>query len=241
MKTSHCLIFLSILFSSFSCEKGKPRETVEILPPVVEELKKAEIPLLSLSKGDTWKYKIRIEIPAGITSEGAAAVDVGQEKTRVFLGKIKVADKPEVDAFEVTRSGAPVERELIEIHDDRIMMRGSILPDEPNAKPVWLDPPVLFAFSGMRPGQEAAKFTVQKGERQRGIQVVARESVTVPAGKYDAVRLLMTGNDGGLILRKTIWFTPKVGIIKEEKSHYANEKLVYRETTELTDLTIAGR
>ncbi len=231
---------IACLLPLLSCEK---EEAAGSKPSVSDEgnLKAADTPILPLNAGDTWKYKVNVEVPPGVTSEGAAAVDIEQEKTRVFKGKVFVAEGlPEVDAFDVTVPGQAVERELVEIHEDRILMRGSTQPEVPGAKPLWLDPPVPFVTAGLRAGQTLASLGVQEGARKRGLKVVAREKVKVPAGEYDAIRLLMTGNDGQFEVRRTTWFVPRVGIVKEEKARYAEDKLLFRETTELTETNVTG-
>ena len=206
----------------------------------VADLAKAEIPILSLKEGDYWKYKVIVEIPEGITSEGAAAIEIEQEKTRIYKGKVFVAEGyPEVDAFDVSAPGQPVERELVEIYEDKIMMRGSAFPGKPESEPVWLNPAVPFVSAGIRAGQDLAKLGVQDGGRKRGIKVVAREKRKVPAGEFDSIRILMTGNDGKFEVRRTTWFVTGVGIVKEEKSRYADGKLIFRETTDLVETSVA--
>lgn len=231
---------IACLLPLLSCDNEKP---VAVNPSDAADkvLKAADTPILPLRVGDSWRYKVKVEVPPGVTSEGAAAVEIEQDKTRVFKGKVFVAEGlPEVDAFDVTVAGQPVERELVEIHDDRILMRGSTQPEVPGAEPLWLDPPVPFVTAGLRAGQTLASLGVQEGARKRGLKVVAREKVTVPAGEYDAIRLLMTGNDGQFEVRRTTWFVPRVGIVKEEKARYAKDTLLFRETTELTGMNVTG-
>ena len=45
----------------------------------------------------------------------------------------------------------------------------------------------------------------------------------------------MTGKDSGLELRRTIWFAPGIGIVKEQTSRYTAETLLFRQTQELTE------
>ncbi len=247
MNTIRPTIALLLLLPFSACKKegktaDKEGEPIPEESPITAEIAKQDMPMLPLEKGDTWVYKVRVEIPAGVTAEGSAEVDMEHEMERVYLGKLKIGDhEEEVDVFEVTRPSSPRERELVEIYDDRIMMRGSVFPASGEDVIQWLEPPVPFVFAGMRPGQEYSKLSVQEGTRERGIRVVARENVTVPAGEFPAIRLLMTGNDGELLLRKTIWFSPKNGIVKEEKSRYSGEKLLFRETTELTKTTVSSK
>jgi hypothetical protein len=231
---------IACLLPLVSCEKEKQ---VATKPSDIaqERLKATDIPILPLVVGDFWKYKVKVEVPQGVTSEGASAIEIDQEKTRVFKGKVFVAEGyPEVEAFDVSIPGQPVERELVEIHEDRILMRGSTQPEVADAKPIWLDPPIPFVTAGLRAGQSIANLGDDAGARKRGLQVVAREKVSVPAGEYDAIRLLMTGNDGQFEVRRTTWFVPKVGIVKEEKARYAGDKLLFRETTDLIVTTVTG-
>lgn len=235
------LLALACLIPLAACEKKEEKPEATEKPSAASlELQAQDMPLLPLKKGDSWKYKVRVEIPPDITSEGAAAMDVEKEMERMYLGKMKIGDnEPEVDVFEVSLPGEKTTRELVEIHDNRIMMRGTSEPNGGNT--VWLDPPVLFVFAGMRPGQETVKISSEEGVRQRDIQVVARETVTVPAGEFPAIRLLMTGSDAGFVLRKTTWFSPKTGIVKEEKTRYAGDKLLFRETTELVATNVEAK
>ncbi|MEP2775232.1 MAG: hypothetical protein ABJQ29_01960 [Luteolibacter sp.] len=231
-----------ILLVSCDDKKEQAEETKPVVTEATRDLMAVDIPMLPLKKGDFWKYKVSIEIPAGITSEGASAVEIDQEKTRTYLGKVKVAkDYPEVDAFDVTMRGEATERELVEIHEDRILMRGSTRPDQLDAKPLWMDPPIPFVVAGIRAGQEMASLGLKDGSRSRGIKVVAREKLTTAIGEFPAIRLLMTGNDGKFELRKTIWFVPGLGIAKEEKTRYAEGKLIFRETTLLEETSVIPR
>lgn len=237
------LLLSSVVLFSQACKKNKAEqgdtEKSPSISDVDEKFRKADTPILPIKKGDYWKYKVRVEVPEGITSEAGAALDVEREKTRTFLGKVKISEKySEVDAFDVTAPGQPVERELVEIYEDRVMMRGTAQPDVLDSKPIWLEPAVPFVVAGMRPGQQMLDLEVQNGARHRGMKVVARENIKVPAGEFQAIRLLMTGNDGPVEIRRSTWFTPKLGIVKEEKTRYANKKLIMRETVELTETNV---
>jgi hypothetical protein len=104
------------------------------------------------------------------------------------------------------------------------------------AHPLWLDPPVPFVIAGMRPGTELPEIKDAQGAVTRKTQVIAREDVTVPAGKFASIRILTTGTDGDMELRLTRWFSPGNGIIREEKTRYRKEKLIFRETQELKEI-----
>lgn len=198
---------------------------------------RSDMPILPVSPGDTWTYEVNLGIPADVTSAGAAEVEAKHRRTRTYLGKIPAAEGlPATDCFEVRVPGFPNEREFVEIHDDRILMRGSLLMRPETTRPMWLETPVPFVIAGMKPGTAMPEMKSADGGLARSTQVIARESITVPAGSFPCIRLLTTGSDGDLELRRTIWFAPGSGIIREEKSRYRREQLIFRETHQLVEL-----
>lgn len=215
-----------------SCDKPAGKQTTA--PAADEALRLQDTPVLPVNPGDSWIYQVRLFIPPDVTSPGAAEVNTNHERVRTYLGKQSAAPGlPATDCFEVTVPGAPNEREFVEIQDDRILMRGSLVLRQEATKPMWLDQPVPFVIAGMKPGTAMPGFQTADGGLSRRTEVIAREAVTVPAGTFEAIRLLTTGRDGDLELRRTIWFTPRTGIVREEKIRYRADKLVFRETQEL--------
>ena len=95
-----------------------------------------------------------------------------------------------------------------------------------------------FCFRRYACGKQDGRTQRQDGARNRGLKVVGREEVKVPLGDFNAIRLLMTGNDGKFELRRTTWFVPQVGIVKEEKTRYSDGKLLFRETTVLIETSV---
>ncbi|MES2438842.1 MAG: hypothetical protein V4584_07240 [Verrucomicrobiota bacterium] len=242
MKTS-ALLSLSAAATVLltACDPGK-KSAGEAPPPEPTAATRSDIPILPAKKGDTWVYQVHLEIPADVTSPGAAEVEEKHQRTRTYLGKISpVQGLPEVDCFEVIAPAAPVEREFVEIHEDKVLMRGSMIMRPETTRPMWLDHPVPFVVAGMKPGTESPEVRTVGGGLSRKTQVVARESITVPAGTYPAIRLLMTGSDGDLELRRSIWFSPGTGIIREEKTRYRLGKLIFRETQELTKTSMNAK
>jgi hypothetical protein len=157
------------------------------------------------------------------------------------VGKISPADGlPAVDCFEVVAPVAPVEREFVEIHDDRVLMRGSMIMRPETTRPMWLDHPVPLVVAGMKAGGESPEIEAADGGLARKTRVMAREEVTVPAGTFPSIRLLMTGSDGDLELSRTIWFSPGTGIVREEKVRHRFGKLIFRETHELEEFRPSG-
>lgn len=201
----------------------------------------AKIRILPVSPGDRWVYDVSLEIPSGITSAGAGAVSTKHRRPRTYLGKKSAAEGlPEVDCFEVTVPGSPDEREFVEIQNDRILLYGSLIMRPETTKPMWMDKPVLFFQTGMIPGTKIPEVSTDNRAFTRQTEDIAVEDVKVPAGTFHCHRLLMNGNDGEIELRRTIWFSPGNGIIREEKTRYRREKLLYREIQELSELKRAA-
>lgn len=230
----HILVFALFTAVLVSCDRSKEPDAV----PESSASALSDIPLLPVTKGDVWIYKVHLEIPESVTSPGAAEVDQIHQRTRTYLGKISPASGlPEVDCFEITVPRSPVEREFVEIHEDRILMRGSMIMRPETTRPMWLDHPVPFVIAGMKAGTETPEIQVPGGSLSRKTQVIGREDVKVPAGSFPSIRLLMSGSDGDLELRRTIWFSPGTGIVREEKIRYRQGKVIFKETQELAKLT----
>jgi len=228
------LTTVSLLLNA--CDAGKKAAAQK---PEPGSLAQQDTPILPVKKGDTWRYDVRLEIPADVTSPGAAEVDTSHQRVRNYLGKISPANGlPEVDCFEVIVPNAPVEREFVEIYDDRILMRGSMIMRPETTKPMWLDRAIPFVIAGMKPGTQLPELEAAGGGLSRKTHIVAREDVSVPAGTFPAVRILMTGKDGEFELRRTTWFSPGVGIVREEKTRYLKDKLIFRETQQLTETSV---
>jgi hypothetical protein len=98
---------------------------------------------------------------------------------------------------------------------------------------------VPFIIAGMRPGDKLPDLEAVGGSRTRATEVVAREEITVPAGTFQTIRLLMTGEDGRVKLKRFIWFAPGHGLIREEKTRHLDGILLLEETVELTILNKA--
>jgi len=226
------LMFPTLLFAFFLCA-CKPDFRTHPAPDAVF----ADVPLLPAAAGDEWIYQVRLRIPAGVTSSTAAEVDTTFNRVRTYLGKISASDGlPETDCFEVTVPGSPREREFVDIFPDRILMRGSQVMRPETARPIWLEQAETFVTAGMMAGDSLPDFISADGGIIRRTRIITREEVTVPCGNFRCIRLLITGSDGELDLRRRIWFAPGTGIVREEKSRYRRDQLVLREVHELVEM-----
>lgn len=200
----------------------------------------ADTPILRISAGDFWKYQVRVEIPAGVTGREAAAVDVTHTRTRKFLGKVPfIEGEPEAECFEVTTLGSAPTREFVAIWDDRIELLGEMLMKGQESRPIVFPKPILFIRAGLRAGDniEIPSLTFEGSGMvaPRSCRVIGREEIEVTAGKFQAVRLLMGSIDGKIETRRLLWFSPGVGIVREERVRYADGRIIVRETHELSE------
>jgi|GEM_PF-1152594 len=235
------LFVLGMAMPMVGCKKPEKKPAIPITS-AREAAIRADIPLLPVTKGDFWRYAVHLEIPADAAKTGTPEVDKTIQRSRTYVGKVSPgAGHPDTDCFEVTTPDFPTEREFVDIHEDKILLRGSLLMRPEAHQPLWYDQPIPFITAGVNGGDELREFNVGSQMRTRKIQVVGREEVTVPAGKFPSIRLLMAGLDGAFELRRTIWFSPGVGIVREEKTRYHSDKLILRETQELLETSLKKR
>lgn len=201
-----------------------------------------DIPILEVKAGDAWKYRVQVDVPAGVTAPDSQAVSSTHERVRTYLGKLPISkDAEPVDCFEVTAPGAPRDREFVNIEPDRIELVGELKMKDDDSRPIVFPAPILFIKAGLQAGDtlEIPAMTVGGSSipRQRSAAVIGREECEVPAGKFQTVRLVMGGMDGGIETRRTLWFSPGKGIVKEERVRYAEGKVVVKEVHELVEIT----
>lgn len=201
----------------------------------------ADTPLLRISAGDFWTYEVRVEIPAGVTGREAASVDVSHSRTRTFLGKTPFLEgEPAVDCFEVTTPGSPATREFVAIWDDRVELLGEMMMKGPESRPIVFPEPIMFIRAGLRAGDTieipALTFEGSGMVAPRSCRVIGREEIQVPAGTFQAIRLMMGSVDGKIETRRLLWFSPGVGIVREERVRYAEGRIIVRETHVLSEM-----
>ncbi|MFT3990503.1 MAG: hypothetical protein QM680_03745 [Luteolibacter sp.] len=238
----HLLTPLAIasLLASTACRKKSVAAAPAPTPERPET--QSDIPLLPIKPGAEWNYQVTIEIPADIPQPGNPAQSLKTTRTRTYLGKTSPGEGfPTTDCFEVTTPNSPKENEFVEIHDDKILLRGGLVRKTDDAKPLWYEKPLPFVKAGIKAGDQLREFNLGTDHRTRKIDIIGRESITVPAGTYSAIRMLMSGKDGDFELRRTIWFSPGNGIIREEKIRYHKDQLILRETQELTSTNVPKR
>lgn len=256
MNTRHLFtVTLLICFAATACKKtpNTPTKTPqqeyrdlvsEVKEQSVAATKGADIPILPVSEGDTWVYQVTVQMPEGVTADGKAVEGAAFERKRTYVGKIKPsAAHPETGCFQLEAKGSAVEREFVDIDEERVIMRGSGVEGSSEVPPLWLEPGVLLVRAGLLGGESMPPIQINDpktgAEVKRQIQIIGREPVVAAGRTFDTIRILMTGVDGkegNFTLRRTIWFAPHYGIIKEEKGRYINDKVVIKESMILTSM-----
>ncbi|MES2474808.1 MAG: hypothetical protein V4640_03435 [Verrucomicrobiota bacterium] len=226
---------LTVVLAFTSCEKAAA-------PAASPSLAQQDMPLLPVTPGDRWTYQVELFIPAGVTSPSAAEVEQSYERSRTYLGKMVPAKGlPEVDCFEIDVPGFPKEREFVEIHDDAILLRGSMTLREEATSPLWFSQPVPFLTAGLNAGDALPDVSAEAGGLSRKTQVEARETISVLAGTFPCIRLRTTGMDGNIELSETLWFSPGTGIICGEKVRKRGDMILFREHQKLTAVRMEHR
>lgn len=241
-----CWCVCGLLAGMVSCRRAGDaaaagKEAEEQLP---------DVPLLVVHEGDDWQYRVMAELakPDGTMDRREST------RGRRYLGRREpVPGKGSVDVFEVSEEGRKVELEFVEIKPDVILMRGSQSVREPQGPPMLLDKGVPLVRAGLRGGEDlpvmslgAAGADAGAPKVTRKLRVIGRERVEVPAGSYDVIKILMTGQEGsaeqGVVeLRRTIWFAPGEGIVREDKERIVQGKLLVTEQHLLLSVSRAGK
>jgi hypothetical protein len=232
------LIFLSGIGLLASCDNDAPQNEVKIpLPTVDGELRAQDTPLLRAEAGDQWTYTIQSFVPAKAYPEELEERKSAHNITLTFMGTQRAAPElPETLCWKTSSSHFPDVLEFIEDRGDLILVRGTLLKSE-KPKLHWFAQPIPLVGAGMKPGMVLMESKSKDGKRSHKIEVIARETIRVPAGSFRCIRFLSTINDNGIESRRTMWYAPQNWIVREETIQYIGSKLMSRELRELTSLT----
>jgi hypothetical protein len=235
MKILPRILSVFLLIALCQCKKGEQgaftpeqqkEQLIKMAAEVKEEgssdLKKADMPILPVSVGDSWTYTVTLQVPENAQSKGSPLISQSFERKRTYVGKIKPSgNHPETDCFEIEATGSPTEREFVEIEEERVQMRGSEIVGKTESLPLWMEPAVTLVQAGVSAGESLPPIQIKDprtgAEYLRQIQIVGREKITVAGRDFANIRILMSGKDGKenpIEMRRTIWFAPGYGIVK---------------------------
>lgn len=206
--------------------------------------------LLTLTKGDRWDYQVTVEAPRGAQMPGGEGVTLKEtpdgmtasfQKSRIYLGKTTPKkDGAELDTFQMIRNGKILEFEFSDFQKNEIYALGSKDTTKKDSQVMLLSQPLLVYSSKNQPGD---KWEIKSGDGKttplftRKFRIFGEEKVTVPAGVFNAIRIVMTGQSGPTEIKRTVWFAKGTGFVKEEKTYYSAKKRLIHQRMELSKFT----
>lgn len=225
------LMMAVVTVGSFGCKKA----AVAPSSPAPKEQATKDIPVLEILPGQSWTYRVMVENPKH--PQTGQAVSGSFERIRRFLGPMDPGNgQPLADCFEVTAEDTKTLREFVKITPEEVAIVGQASVDARGIQSdlIWLSSPILFFKAGLFAGDVMPLAVLNKDKNLwRAVRVIGREKITVPAGEFDTVRLQMIGKDGPITLRRTYWFAPGTGLIRESKVQEKDNKPIFTETEEL--------
>ena len=172
----------------------------------------------------------RLEVRDGMVVHHFSRKKVYEGKSRAHI------DEGLWDTFSNYRGSELQQREYFEILPTQILLCGSKREGEKPAEVKRLKPPLLLvdrAHSGGESWSLTTEATESAPASQRTFRIFGKEAVEVPAGRFEALKVDVTGRSGELEILQAFWFVEGVGFVKEEKVYYTDEEVVLRERAEL--------
>ncbi|BDS08259.1 hypothetical protein NT6N_32990 [Oceaniferula spumae] len=203
-------------------------------------------PIWRPNVGDSWTYEVTVEVQQG----SELPDDVEGQKIEKLDGKVRATFKqtnvykglqpiskegPELHAFYLSNGKRLEEIQYMKITDTSVEAMG-VKPEGKKPQPVRpLSKAIPLVMSDWK-GGEAFPFMMdhvangQKMRMARKFKVLGWETLETKAGKFQAIHVQVTGTNGPVELKRSYWFTPGKGFIKEVKKYYAGEKTVFTQT-----------
>lgn len=197
--------------------------------------------------GDSWTYQVVVEVlegtelPEGVDGQKIEKIDgkirASYKQTSVYHGLklMKKDDEKEVHAFYVSNGKQLEEIEYMNITEVAVEAAGA-KKEGKTPKPVMpLSKAIPLILSEWK-GGEAFPFVMDTvvGEQQirlvRKFKVLGWESLETKAGKFKCLHVQVTGLNGPMEIKRSYWFTPGTGFIKEVKKYYLGDKTVFTQT-----------
>lgn len=185
-------------------------------------------------EGERWVYQVEVNLDPGariaaeIVEAGPEGASSKYQKERVYLGQMPVAEGTEEKAhcFEITKGGKKEELEFLLISEEGLLTRAwqpaggeRILMDPVLLVPAQLPPGSIWSMNLPNPNDPGGPPMFYRQFRYFGM-----EEVQVMGQSRQAHRVKIFGKTGGLELQRDFWFVDQLGIVKERKAYYAQEK-----------------
>ena len=194
-------------------------------------------PLFPTAPGTTWKYQMTQEFGAGVKANDPSIKPDADGKVRLPV-TISVAGSEKIDdvsvhTFEMRRQDAVQTIQFLQVNEQGIfeLARGDGSGDR-----IKFNPPQKTLSFPLKVGEKWEYHGEGAGEKvEETYEIVAQESVQVPAGKFDAYHLRVIGT---MPFQSVVdrWFVPNVGYVKDvTEVKRPDGRLVQRITLELKE------
>ena len=219
MKTLLTTLFLSVVLASAACGGEEPKDPSTTPSPTPTE---GPLRLLPMEVGWSWTYR-STDPESGAESAKTRTIealeDIGDRKAGIQAYRMRVENDDGYSlswhedlgpAMGVVRhreetftAGGVLERDE---YYDAFKYRVDETPAHVATGATWSE---TYTETRIEPGMPE----VVEEEIRDWVVEAAQESVTVPAGTFDALRVRRTSPAGGT--DKTYWFVPGIGKVKE--------------------------
>ena len=205
-------------------------------------------PVWKPAVGDAWTYQISVTVQEGTKLPN----DVPGQKVEKFDGKVRATyqqqmvyrglqplgeaegeeEVPTAHAFTVSNADTLIETQFNAISDTSIEALG-VQPAGKKLRPLSKAIPL---FQSDWKGGEAFPFIMEyvvdenKIRLVRKFKVIGWETLETAAGKFKALHVQVTGLNGKMEIKRSYWFAPGTGFIKEVKKYYVGESTILTQT-----------
>jgi hypothetical protein len=194
-------------------------------------------PILPTAEGTTWKYQMTQEFGEGVKLSDASIKPEADGKVHlpvvIFVAGSEKIDNAEAHKFERYGQGAVQITEFLQVKEDGIFGIARMAGD---GEKTILTPPQKTLSLPLKAGEKWEYHSQGTGiQINESYQIIAQESVHVPAGKFEAyhIHLIETKPFRAVVDR---WFVPNIGYIKDvTEMKRPSGALLQRISLELTE------
>ena len=220
-----------------------------------EEAKQVAAPAPPLAweiePGEEWLYDVTTTYLKGATPKVWSADEVLSEKNgRVVLNFQRLKSyrgrqemKPGKGSWDVirhSRGGKIEEYVYLGITPKSVAFWGSKIEGD-SPKPIMNLSVPMDLFRKAARGGDSWQYQLGQGDsaaNRRTFRVTGIDRVSVPAGEFDATRIIADGHSRDMEVKETYWFHPEAGFVKIEKVYYGPDTIFKQETVTLRERRI---
>jgi hypothetical protein len=203
-----------------------------------------QAPLLwEVTAGDTWIYEVNASYPEGTEPRVLPGENQRKRDGRILLKfeRHKIARGPQEvkegkgawEVIEVLRGGEIEEYEYLEITPERVSFLGSKKEGSEPGRVMSVSMPLDLVRREME-GGESWDYALGSGSGNvRSFRVMGREEVVVPAGTFEAAKIMVAGHSRKMDVKEVYWFHSEAGFVKIEKTFYTDDLVLKKEVMEL--------